>query len=69
MSTTSTYTVSGMTCDHCVQAVKTEIGKIDGVTSVDVDLASGRVVVDTAAEIADSDIAAAVDEAGYELAS
>lgn len=69
MSTTSTYTVSGMTCSHCVQAVKSEIGKIDGVTSVDVDLASGRVVVDAAAEIADTDIAAAVDEAGYELAS
>lgn len=69
MSTTSTYTVSGMTCGHCVQAVKTEIGKIHGVTGVDVDLASGRVVVDAAAAIADSDIAAAVDEAGYELAS
>lgn len=68
MSTTSTYTVSGMTCGHCVQAVKTEIGKIDGVTSVDVDLATGRVVVEGAAPIAAADIAAAVDEAGYELA-
>lgn len=69
MSTTSTYTVSGMTCGHCVQAVKTEIGKIDGVTGVDVDLDSGRVVVDATTDIADSEIAAAVDEAGYELAS
>ncbi|WP_459548016.1 heavy-metal-associated domain-containing protein [Nocardia sp. X0981] len=68
MPTTSTYTVSGMTCGHCVQAVKTEIGKIDGVTSVDVDLATGRVVVEGTAPIADADIAAAVDEAGYELA-
>lgn len=68
MPTTSTYTVSGMTCGHCVQAVKTEIGKINGVTSVDVDLATGRVVVEGTAPIADADIAAAVDEAGYELA-
>ncbi|WP_280401671.1 heavy-metal-associated domain-containing protein [Nocardia carnea] len=65
---TSTYTVTGMTCGHCVQAVQTEIGKIDGVTNVDVDLASGRVVVEAGGDIAASDIAAAVDEAGYELA-
>lgn len=64
----TTYTVKGMTCGHCVSSVKTEIGKIDGVTSVDVDLASGAVRVDSAAPVADSDIVAAVDEAGYELA-
>ncbi|MEV6555779.1 copper ion binding protein [Nocardia sp. NPDC051756] len=64
----STYTVTGMTCGHCVSSVKTEIGKIDGVTGVDVDLASGAVTVDSAAPIADSAIAAAVDEAGYEVA-
>ncbi|MEU4842085.1 MULTISPECIES: heavy-metal-associated domain-containing protein [Nocardia] len=68
MATTSTYTVTGMTCGHCVQSVQTEIGKIDGVTGVDVDLASGRVVVEGSAPIADADIAAAVDEAGYEIA-
>ncbi|WP_069162307.1 heavy-metal-associated domain-containing protein [Nocardia altamirensis] len=64
----STYTVTGMTCGHCVSSVKTEIGKIDGVTSVDVDLASGAVRVDSTAPITDSVIAAAVDEAGYEVA-
>lgn len=69
MATTSTYTVTGMTCGHCVQSVQTEIGKIDGVTGVDVDLASGRVVVEGNAPISDADIAAAVDEAGYELAT
>ena len=68
MATTSTYTVTGMTCGHCVQSVQTEIGKIDGVTSVDVDLASGRVVVEGSTPIAEADIAAAVDEAGYEIA-
>ncbi|MFI9536264.1 heavy-metal-associated domain-containing protein [Nocardia fusca] len=68
MATTSTYTVTGMTCGHCVQSVQTEIGKIDGVTGVDVDLASGRVVIEGSAPIAEADIAAAVDEAGYEIA-
>ncbi|MBF6436955.1 heavy-metal-associated domain-containing protein [Nocardia cyriacigeorgica] len=66
---TSTYIVTGMTCGHCVSSVKSEIGKIDGVTSVDVDLASGRVSVDSAAPLADADVAAAVDEAGYAIAS
>ncbi|MGW0183484.1 heavy-metal-associated domain-containing protein [Nocardia sp. NPDC003345] len=66
MPTTSTYTVTGMTCGHCVQSVKSEIGKIDGVTSVDVDLESGRVVV--AGDVTDAAVAAAVDEAGYEIA-
>ncbi|MBF6166659.1 heavy-metal-associated domain-containing protein [Streptomyces gardneri] len=64
----TTYTVTGMTCGHCVSSVKTEIGKIDGVTSVDVDLASGAVRVDSTAPIAAADIVAAVDEAGYEVA-
>ncbi|WP_280337665.1 heavy-metal-associated domain-containing protein [Nocardia wallacei] len=66
---TSTYTVTGMTCGHCVASVRQEIGKIDGVTSVDVDLASGRVQVESASPLAAADVAAAVDEAGYQVAS
>ncbi|TCJ99984.1 heavy-metal-associated domain-containing protein [Nocardia alba] len=66
---TTTYTVTGMTCGHCVSSVKQEIAKIDGVTSVDVDLASGLVSVDSAGELADTDVAAAVDEAGYALSA
>ncbi|PKV79701.1 heavy-metal-associated domain-containing protein [Nocardia fluminea] len=66
---TTTYTVTGMTCGHCVSSVKQEIGKIDGVTGVDVDLASGLVRVDSAGELADTDVAAAVDEAGYALSA
>jgi len=65
---TSTYTVIGMSCDHCVNAVKTELGKIDGVTGVDVELSSGRVRIDSDALVSDTEIAAAIDEAGYELA-
>jgi copper chaperone len=65
---TSTYTVTGMTCGHCVSAVQKEIGGIEGVTGVDVDLASGRVEVTSQAPLSDAAIAAAVDEAGYQLA-
>lgn len=68
MSTT-TYTVQGMTCDHCVQAVRSEIEKIDGVTGVAVDLDSGSVAVESSAPVDDAAVRAAVDEAGYELAS
>lgn len=65
--TTETLTVKGMTCGHCVQAVKDEVGAIDGVQDVQVDLDSGRVVVVAEAPIAPELYAAAVDEAGYEV--
>lgn len=68
MSVTSTYTVTGMTCEHCVRAVREEIGKVEGVTSVGVDLGSGRVTVESAKPLDDAEVAAAVDEAGYALA-
>ncbi|MDP9386891.1 MAG: heavy-metal-associated domain-containing protein [Actinomycetota bacterium] len=67
--TTTTYTVTGMTCGHCVQAVTQELSKIEGVTGVDVDLASGRVDVTSSAPVDDTAVRAAVDEAGFELAS
>lgn len=69
MSTTSTYTVVGMTCDHCVRSVEGEVAKIDGVESVSVDLDSGTVTVESSDPIADDVFIAAVDEAGYEVAS
>lgn len=65
--TTSTYTVKGMTCGHCVASVTEEVSAIAGVTSVEVDLASGRVQVASNAPVSDEAIRAAVDEAGYEL--
>ncbi|MFC3960510.1 heavy-metal-associated domain-containing protein [Nocardia jiangsuensis] len=67
MSST-TYTVTGMTCGHCAASVKSEIGKIDGVTGVEVDLDSGAVRVESAAALSDDAVLAAVDEAGYEVA-
>lgn len=68
MSMTSTYTVNGMTCGHCVRSVTEEVGKIEGVTKVDVDLASGRVTVQSEGPVDDTAFADAVDEAGYEVA-
>jgi len=65
----STYTVTGMTCGHCVASVTEEVGELDGVTSVDVDLASGRVTVTSSAPISTADVQAAVGEAGYQLAA
>ncbi|MQY29859.1 heavy-metal-associated domain-containing protein [Nocardia aurantia] len=65
---TSTYTVTGMTCGHCVASVRKEIAGIPGVTAVDVDLESGRVQVESAEAIDTAAVVAAVDEAGYRLA-
>jgi copper ion binding protein len=56
-----------MTCGHCVQAVSTEVGKLAGVTDVEVDLATGAVTVTSDAPLEREAVAAAVDEAGYEL--
>jgi copper chaperone CopZ len=61
-----TYQVAGMTCGHCEQAVSGEVGKVAGVTGVAVDLAAGTVTVSGEA-FSDTEIGAAVDEAGYEL--
>ena len=68
MSSTATYTVTGMTCSHCVAAVSQEISAIAAVESVDVDLDSGRVTVVSAQPLPDDAVRAAVDEAGYTLA-
>ena len=65
---TSTYTVVGMTCGHCVSAVTEEVTQVPGVTAVDVDLASGGLTVTADAPVDDSDVRAAVEEAGDEVA-
>jgi len=66
--TTATYAIKGMTCDHCVTAVSSELGQLPGVRDVRVDLAAGTATV-TSAEPLDVDtVRDAVDEAGYELA-
>lgn len=66
---TAEYTVKGMTCGHCAHAVTTELKKIDGVGEVKVDVTSGKVSVDAATALDIAAVAAAIDEAGYELVS
>ncbi len=63
----SVITVTGMTCEHCEKAVRTEISAIPGVSQVDVDLASGEVKVMAEPAPETAALRAAVEEAGYQL--
>lgn len=67
--TTTTFTVKGMTCGHCVSSVKEEVSEVPGVTGVEVDLATALVTVDSDGPIDPTKITAAVEEAGYEVVS
>jgi len=62
------YTVTGMTCGHCVASVTEEVGEIAGVRDVVVDLESGSLTFTSDEPVARETVAAAVHEAGYELA-
>ncbi|MDN6556930.1 MAG: cation transporter [Acidipropionibacterium acidipropionici] len=59
-----TYTINGMTCEHCVNSITKEVSAIDGVKDVNVSLATGSMDVSSDAEIDFAKIADAVDEAG-----
>jgi copper ion binding protein len=63
----TTFRVEGMTCDHCRAAVTSEVGAVPGVQAVTVDIEAGTVTVSADQPVEQSDIAAAVDEAGYAL--
>lgn len=64
---TSVYTVDGMSCGHCVNAVTEEVGEVAGVTDVAVDLESKKVTVTSEGPVDDASVRAAIDEAGYEV--
>lgn len=66
--TTTTYRVTGMTCGHCVSAVTRELSHIEGVQEVNVELASGDVSVSSTRPLDHATVAAAIDEAGYQIA-
>jgi copper chaperone len=68
MAVTETYTVTGMTCGHCVQAVTEELLRLPGVRDVKVDLTSGAVSVESDGLMPLDEVRGAVDEAGYALA-
>ena len=65
---TETYTVTGMTCGHCVSSVTEEVGGLPGVSDVQVELETGRVTVTSDAPVGEDQVRAAVEEAGYSLA-
>jgi copper chaperone len=64
---TTNYSISGMTCQHCVMSVRDEVCEVAGVDGIDIDLASGRMTV-TGDGYEDAPILAAVAEAGYAAA-
>lgn len=69
--TTTTYTVTGMTCGHCVGAVTRELSRLPGVTEVSIDLVpngGSTVTVSSEQPLAEDVVRAAVDDAGYALA-
>jgi copper chaperone len=61
-----TYSVAGMTCDHCVASVREEVSAVPGVERVELELATGRLAV-SGEGFTDEAVSAAVDDAGYEL--
>jgi copper chaperone len=66
--TSTQYAVKRMTCGHCASAVTAEVGHLEGVTAVEVDLATGLVTVTSNTPLDEKAVRDAVDEAGYELA-
>ena len=60
----TTYTITGMTCEHCVKAITEEVSAIDGVDKVYVSLETGSMTIDSAEEISMDAINKALDEAG-----
>jgi len=67
--TTSEFIVTGMTCGHCENAIRTEVSAIAGVTEVEISAQSGKLLVTSTAPIDAEEILAAVDEAGYAAVS
>lgn len=65
---TRSISVTGMSCDHCARAVRAEVGKLPGVTDVDVDVTAGRVLITAEPLPDDAALREAIEEAGYEFA-
>jgi copper chaperone len=65
---TQTWTVTGMTCEHCVASVTEEVAALPGVRVVDVVLGNGTLTVGADIPLADDEVRRAVEEAGYALA-
>ena len=68
MSTTQqkTLSIDGMHCEHCVEVVRQALGKIENLTVEDVEVGAARVAYDSSG-VTEQQLAAAIDDAGYEL--
>ncbi len=65
MTTARTYSVPGISCDHCKRAIEGEVSTVADVASVDVDI-DAKLVTVVGGD--DADIRAAIDDAGYDVA-
>lgn len=68
MSNASSYTVTGMTCGHCVSSVTEEVREIPGVQKVEVILETGALTITSSRPVDDGAVQTAVEDAGYQLA-
>lgn len=59
--------IEGMSCGHCVNHVKEALSELNGVTNVDVNLASKTAIIEATVDVEDKDIKFAIDDAGYEV--
>lgn len=64
-TSTATFAVTGMSCSHCENAIRAEVGSVPGVTDVDVSATTGDLTVSGPGPIDPAAVLAAVDEAGY----
>lgn len=60
-------TIEGMSCEHCVRHVTEALKELSGVENVEVNLSTGRAIIDTKGEVLDSSIRSAVEEVGYNV--
>jgi copper chaperone len=67
MSETAVYTVPAIHCAHCAMSIREEVGDIEGVDEVDVDL-DAKVVTIRGRDLDDAELRAAIAEAGYDAA-
>lgn len=68
MKTTTSYSVIGMTCAHCVASVTEEVTQVPGVETANVDLPSGSLTITTNQPVSKAAVQSAVEDAGYRLA-
>jgi len=63
----SILNVEGMSCNHCVMAIKKTVGAIQGVESVDVNLDGGTVSVQHGDGVNMEQLKEAIQGAGYDV--